>query len=246
MILTEIDIKARNIVRNPQPDGQRSTTYDATVGEILMEGKSIEGDRFTLHPRGIVWVISKEKFDLPGDVTGLATLRTTWTHQGILALNLGIIDPGWNSHLATAVVNFSKSDFEITKGTPFFRVIFLTHVSTATSQPISNDNVYIERIKTNTRLFSSTFLTMDSLVIEIAEKVLGLPRWAVRLAFVAIWISIFSIILPISWTIVSQNYVMPSRVDALEALPAQVDALQKEVAVLQHRNSSPPDVSKNH
>ena len=37
----------------------------------------------------MVWVLSKEEFALPKDVTGLATLRTTFTKQGILALNVG-------------------------------------------------------------------------------------------------------------------------------------------------------------
>jgi deoxycytidine triphosphate deaminase len=77
MILVREEIDARQIIHHPQADGQRSTTYDATVGEIVMEGKSIEGHAFTLPPRGIVWVISKEEFHLPNDITGLATLRVT-------------------------------------------------------------------------------------------------------------------------------------------------------------------------
>jgi deoxycytidine triphosphate deaminase len=94
MILVRDEIEAKNIVHSAQVNGPRSTTYDATVGEIIIEGKSIQESSFTLLPRGIAWVISTEEFRLPSDVTGLATLKTTWTHNGVLALNLGIVDPG--------------------------------------------------------------------------------------------------------------------------------------------------------
>jgi deoxycytidine triphosphate deaminase len=233
MILIESEIAARNLVGTPQKGGKRPISYDATVGEILMEGKSISGNSFILPPRGIVWVISKETFCLPGDITGLATLRTSWTHQGILALNLGVIDPGWNNHLATAVVNFSKSNFEITKGTTFFRVLFLTHKDTKQAPQGESSNAYIERIKINTRHFSDTFLTMDSLIVEVAEKVLGFPRWGVRIGLIAIIIAVVSILSPMAYTMISQNYVMPSRVEALEKLPSRIDTLENEVNSLE-------------
>jgi hypothetical protein len=181
-----------------------------------MEGKTIDDSSFTLPPRGLVWVISNEEFHLPKNITGLATLRTTWTHSGILALNVGVVDPGWSGHLATAVVNFSMRPFEIRKGQAFFRVMFLCH--NEASAPLTGDSStsYADRIRTFARLFSGTFLTMDSLVVEVSEKVLGFPRWALWLAAGAILVSVFSIVLPVAWTAVTQNYVMPSRIDALE------------------------------
>ena len=203
-----------------------------------MEGKSIESNSFALPPRGIVWVVSKEKFCLPLDVTGLATLRTTWTHEGILALNLGVIDPGWNNHLATAVVNFSKSDFEITKGHPFFRVLFLTHKPTQSPPPSVSPDAYIEGTKRNTRLFSSTFLTMDSLIIEIAEKVLGFPRWAVRLTACAIVVSILAIILPMGIAIISQNFDLEDQINSLTTIPNRVSALENKVDQLQIKSET--------
>jgi hypothetical protein len=133
-----------------------------------------------------------------------------------LALNLGIVDPGWHDRLATAVINFSKSDFEIRKGDTFFRVIFLCHKVTPNVPTDVSTRAYLERIKIHARLFSGTFLTMDSLVIEITDKVLGFPRWAVKLAAGAILVSLFSITLPLAWTAVSQNYVLPSRINSLE------------------------------
>src|SRR5450830_549060 len=105
MLLRKDEIIAKNIVAAANSKSQRETTYDATVGEIIFCGRKIEEDEFTLPSRGVVWVISKEVFTLPSNITGLATLRTTWTHDGVLALNVGVIDPGWNGPVATALVN---------------------------------------------------------------------------------------------------------------------------------------------
>jgi hypothetical protein len=73
MILTSNEIEALGIVQSSVPHGVRSTTYDATVGEIILQGTTLEGDSYVLPPRGMVWVVSKEKFSLPTNITGLAT-----------------------------------------------------------------------------------------------------------------------------------------------------------------------------
>jgi dUTPase len=127
MILTSNEIEALGIVQNRVPHGVRSTTYDATVGEIILGGTTLQGDSYVLPPRGMVWVVSREKFSLPTDITGLATLRTSWTHNGILALNVGVIDPGWSGQLGAAIVNFSSANFVVKRGNGFLRVLFLRH-----------------------------------------------------------------------------------------------------------------------
>jgi deoxycytidine triphosphate deaminase len=157
MILTAESITRRELVVNPNAEGVRDTTYDATVGEIVQDGKTVEGDSYVLPARGIVWVVSAEKFNLPKDVTGLATLRTTWTHNGILALNVGIVDPGWNSHLATAVVNFSNGDFVINRGQAFLRIIFFGHSETNAALKSINRAKYIEMMRNNCEDFGHFF-----------------------------------------------------------------------------------------
>ena len=59
---------------------------------------------------------------MPGTVSGFATLRTTFTKLGILALNVGIIDPFFKGPISTALINFSDRPREIRVGDKFFRV----------------------------------------------------------------------------------------------------------------------------
>lgn len=200
MILTAVEIASDNLVRNGV-GSNRSTTYDATVGLIVRSGRALKANTFTLPPRGIVWVISKERFHLPNTVTGLATLRTTWTHQGVLALNVGIIDPGWEGPLATALVNLSNSDFDISVGDPFFRVVFNRHAATSTPVIHRTDDEYRQDILGHSRVYGKTFLAMDTLVSEVSDKVLGLPRFVYRFTAAAIAIALIAIFVPISYSV---------------------------------------------
>jgi dUTPase len=204
MILTDAEIQQRGLVQNPVSAGRRPSTYDATVGEIISEGEIIEAERFVLPKRGIVWVVSKEQFTLPDDITGLATLRTTWTHNGVLALNLGIIDPGWSGSLATALVNFGNGNFQIAKGDPFFRIMFHEHAPVPVQSPRPTSlprKAYIDGIVSKSRLFSKTFLGMESLVQEVSNEVLSFPRWALTLGIAAVIVSILAVYMPIAWTV---------------------------------------------
>lgn len=128
-------ILARGLVTGGSTENLKNSTYDLTVGEIVPIGK--EGMKlrrkkpnvspYYLEPREMVWVLSKEEFNMPGDVTGLATLRTTYTKQGLLALNVGIIDPFFRGPVSTALINFSDRPRQIAVGDKFFRVAFFEH-----------------------------------------------------------------------------------------------------------------------
>jgi deoxycytidine triphosphate deaminase len=113
----------------------KNSTFDLTVGSIIPIGKDtdskkkqiIENRACFLEPREMVWVLSREEFNIPSTVTGIATLRTTFTKAGLLALNVGIIDPLFRGPISTALINFSDRPREIRIGEKFFRLIFFEH-----------------------------------------------------------------------------------------------------------------------
>jgi deoxycytidine triphosphate deaminase len=128
-------ILERGLVTGGGESNLKNSTFDLTVGEIVPIGKKAIRERrrnpivsrVFLEPREMVWVLSKEEFNMPGDVTGFATLRTTFTKQGILALNVGIIDPLFKGPISTALINFSDRPREIRLGDKFFRIAFFPH-----------------------------------------------------------------------------------------------------------------------
>lgn len=194
MILTKSEIESEGLVIDAVDTSRRSTTYDATIGEFVRDGECLDGKSFRLEQRGIVWVVSKETFKFGVNHTGLATLKTTLTHKGILALNVGIIDPGWEGPLATALVNFSGSAVEIKRGDPFFRVLVMKHKNTNADMICREKFSYTAEIVDKSRHFSETFLNTHSLVDEVAAAVFKLPKLAVVIGWAGLGLAFASIL----------------------------------------------------
>lgn len=243
MVLIAQEIANRGIVRDGVEAGKRPTTYDATVGCIIQEGKEISQNNFKLAPRGIVWVISAETFDVPDNATGLATLRTTWTHDGLLALNVGIVDPGWNGPLAAAVVNFSQDSFMINKGDSFLRVVFHGHGPAHAPKIEKTREQYNRDILAKSVKFSPTFLHMDKLVSEVSDEVFSLPRWAQYIALFGFVVALLAIFVPISVSVFTDYYVGPKNIERLESeiddlktdkkLADETEAMKKQITDLE-------------
>ena len=223
MILTKDEIEAAGIVEGAVDSSCRSTTYDATVGEFLSEGVFFEGNRYVLEKRSIVWVVSREVFTLGEIHTGLATLKTQWTHKGVLALNVGVIDPGWSGPLATALVNFSGKRITIQRGDPFFRVIIFQHKQTGAEPNVHEKFAYLADIRDKSRHFSATFLNTHSLVDEVAQSIFKLPKIGIWIALAALLVTILSIFAPIAFQVWNDQKsaganikVLEQRVESLE------------------------------
>jgi deoxycytidine triphosphate deaminase len=171
-------ILARGFVTN-EPGNLKNSTYDLTVGQIVPIGKdAIEGQirarargenpatTHFLEPREMVWVLSAEEFNMPNNVTGFATLRTTFTKQGILALSVGIIDPLFRGPISTALINFSDKPRAIRVGDKFFRVVFFQHAD-VTAFHGQDENVvrdeYLRNLETVSYSdFAPSFLNIPS------------------------------------------------------------------------------------
>jgi deoxycytidine triphosphate deaminase len=234
MVLSRSQIAARNLVFNAKPAGWRDTSYDATVGRIITEGNVLDVAHFMLPKRGIIWVVSHEEFHLPDDVTGLATLRTSWSHDGILALNVGVIDPGYEGPLSTALINFSDKDFIVRVGDPFFRVIFNRHRRTGAAKSKTGADEYTRRTADKSARTSNTFLNMRSLSRDVIDEMLTFPRWTYNItkwgtiiAFAALLLAIIAVFLPVTYGISSEWATRKE----------QVDQLRKDVDTLKQENS---------
>jgi deoxycytidine triphosphate deaminase len=177
------DILTRKLVTGgTAKDNLKNSTFDLTVGEIIAIGKDAVRARrkkhlttYYLEPREMVWVLSKEEFELPKDVTGLATLRTTFTKQGILALNVGIIDPFFKGPISTALINFSDRPRRIDVGEKFFRIAFFEHADVTEFKPphdeaLSRDD-YIKNLESvSFSDFAPSFLNIPAFDDQFYEK----------------------------------------------------------------------------
>lgn len=177
------DILKKPLIKLGKTENLKNSTYDLTIGDIFLTHESAtndDGERpkfYFLRPRETVFVMSKEEFCLPSTVTGLATLRTSYTKQGILALNVGIIDPFYNGPIGTALINFSDTARPIKVGEKFLRIAFFEHDDVTEFKPKVDESRTREQYVDDLRNvchseFTQSFLNMPDYDKFLQEEVL--------------------------------------------------------------------------
>src|SRR5205823_6558568 len=101
-LLSGEDIKSLNLIQDSTNDNlYRASTYDLSIGEIIPSGYWSGGSEYKLPSGGTVRVVSKESLKLPNDITGHALLKNELCRKGVLAINIGVIDPGFEGPLSS-------------------------------------------------------------------------------------------------------------------------------------------------
>ncbi|MGR3614611.1 MAG: dCTP deaminase domain-containing protein [Paracoccaceae bacterium] len=146
-------------------------------------------NEYWLEPSSMVAVRTTERVVLPSHVTGLATLVTSLTHDGLLCLNVGVIDPGYDGHISAFLVNFSSRPRKIALNKRLLRVLFFTHNTVQNLNAWENKKATYQTFLENkaSKEFSSTFLDSAGLA-ELARK----SAWKVVLdAFFSRYLNVF-------------------------------------------------------
>lgn len=193
------------------------TTVNSSIGKIIGPDGSVHGDAaYELPPRGIAWVVSSERINMPNTATGISTLRTSWTRRGILTLTVGVVDPGYHGNLSTAVVNFSSQPFQLQPGDEFLRTVFFEHDDFGSINRTETEESYLKGVISDTSSFSETFLTVDTLALEIRERLFGLPSWAIKVGLVGLTLAVLALTLTPVLDIALRNYGQSQAIDLLE------------------------------
>jgi deoxycytidine triphosphate deaminase len=195
------EIKASGLVRASEDKFYRAATYDLSVGDIILDGgKTCEGSTYALKPGGMVRVVSKESLALPDTITGHVLLKNELCTRGVLAINIGVVDPGFEGPISSTLINFGRADFVVEKGTPFLRVSFhhCPQSPRANNAQKYDRETYLKRVKQEVLAYSGpTFLNMDATATEAAKKAFdsfknALFGWATGLALLIALLAIFA------------------------------------------------------
>lgn len=163
------DIVKRGFIKLGKRSRLKNGTFDLTIGDIFPVGAAEANARnrlsqnqtsYTIEPQEMVWVLSSEEFKMPDNITGLATLRTTFTHQGLLALNVGIIDSHFEGKISSAIINFSSVRRTINVGDAFFRIIFFEHDNVKAPYVKDKASTYLDVNKKAAGEFPKNFMNL--------------------------------------------------------------------------------------
>jgi deoxycytidine triphosphate deaminase len=198
---------------------RQGSSFDLTIGHIYnSDGEPIIGP-FKLKPNHMVQVVSAQVFNLPNDVTGHVTYKTSLTSEGIWALTVGIVDPGWDGPIATTLLNFSKIERSIAPGDPFLRVTLFEHAPVSSNQcreAKGGVGAYLRRVQEDaSSIFPKTFLNQKVLARRAGERAASKMRkqaWG--------WAGVIAAIFALAQIVTS--YVQPSLVIPLFSRPDTV------------------------
>lgn len=173
MVLSGSTISARGLIVGGAPSSFRDGSYDLTIGDLVTsEGGVVQ--EFLLPAQGIVKVISAEEVKVPADIIGYVLVKTKLCNEGVLALNIGIVDPGFEGPLQSALINFGKTDIRLHAGDVFGRISFhtLDTPRTAPPPPANAKEAVRREVKRQVDQFlPSTFLDIPKTAEKAAEKI---------------------------------------------------------------------------
>jgi deoxycytidine triphosphate deaminase len=161
----------------------RNSSYYLTIGAIIPVGKAAEKfdpgkppGSLTLEPGQVAWVVSREVFNIKSHrITALVTLRSTLTKKGLLALDVGMVDPDFEGPIGSIVINFSKNQVLLSTTDEFFRVVFIEHEEVPPEYRRPREKYtaeeYIKRQREGIiSSFPETFLNRDDLIEKIVAR----------------------------------------------------------------------------
>jgi dUTPase len=202
----------------------QGSSFDLSVGGIYdASGNEVTGP-FVLKPGAMVQVVSAEVFNLPDNVTGHVTYKTSLTREGIWALTVGIVDPGWDGPIGTTLLNFSRVDHTIHRGTRFLRVTLFEHPSVTQTRSAPPLDSYLKGIQAlASSRFPATFLDSEKIAADAAGAVMDKMR-NIGLAWFGATAILFGAI----------QVMAPPLSRAFDGLfpPAAVDELKTEISTL--------------
>jgi hypothetical protein len=74
----------------------------------------------------MIFVITHEDVVLPADMVATVYSRNSLALKGILALNAGHIDPGFEGPIVVRLINLRATPWTLTLGEPIFTIVFQT------------------------------------------------------------------------------------------------------------------------
>lgn len=200
-LLSGEEIESLKLVEDSS-DGNlyRASTYDLSIGEIIPAGYASGGSEYRLPSGGTVRVVSKELLKLPNEITGHALLKNELCRRGVLAINIGVIDPGFEGPLSSILINFGREDFVVKQGAPFLRISFhrCPYSPKAAKSAKYTREQYISHVRDEVAAYMApTFLNIEATAAKAAAKAFvsfkeGLVVWATLVAVLLAALAIFA------------------------------------------------------
>jgi hypothetical protein len=225
-MLSGDEIEKLQLIENADPRCFRASSYDVRIGEVLRSDGSV-GEFYLLPPQGIAEVISLERINLPSEISGIAIVKTSLCNEGVLLLNMGIVDPGYSGKLSGFLVNFGRTERALKKDDVFLRLIFQRvewGLSRAERVHVDDSRYLFDKTTNIQAKFGQEFLNIaqisraftKQLFDEYKVKILGFVGAA------AAFLALMTFLLNFGNLILVQKFLQPGDATRAEVLNSQL------------------------
>jgi len=122
-----------------------SCSYDLRIGTIFRDNKIERTDEtISIDAGEIINIYTTEEFDLPANVMAVVYPINEQSSKGLLVLNPGLIDPGYQGPVTIKAINLNRLTLPIRKNMKIFTAIFYV-LPVATSSPYSKSTTPRDR-----------------------------------------------------------------------------------------------------
>ena len=134
--------------KQPAENGEQG---EVKTLKLLAENPEKDPPTLTVRPGQMIFVVTREDVLMPADVCGTVYSRNSLALKGILALNAGHVDPGYEGPIAIRLINLRATPWTLTLGEPIFTITFQTletAIDVASTSPrVISQNDMILRVR---------------------------------------------------------------------------------------------------
>lgn len=183
-VLSDKTIKEMIAQKRLIPSGNAGSaefcSYEFTAAVMLRGGSGcfelIDRLGIEIKPAELVWVKASEEISVPPNMVGLWIQTQTLARQGLLLLNISIIEPGYQGPLTAVLVNFGSNNVTVSLDTKIAKVVFLLLDRDATKLVGKWDtNDYDDKLREMVARSPNTFLQLQSFEMK-AKDILDLMK----------------------------------------------------------------------
>jgi len=175
MVLNHEQVIDFNLIEDYDSKEFSNGSYNLRVCEII-DMDNNQHKTFTLKPQGMVYVIFKEKITLPNNIIGFAHVKTSLTKRGIMATNIGVIDPKYIGYISTLLINFGKTDYLVLQNESALKLTFSKFKKPKNDHKLSNNDKphqdYIIETQKNILNLDEKFLNLNNVEKSVEKRVI--------------------------------------------------------------------------
>jgi deoxycytidine triphosphate deaminase len=169
----------RNFIRGAIASTTRTASYDVSVGTVIATDDNQIAHEYTrefaIEPQKMCVIVSKETVHVPDGFVAYALPKTSLCRRGLLTLNTGIVDPGYDGLISTTAINFSLKPIEIRSGDAFLRIVFHELKPDTASAPPEHDcpteHEYLKSRRAEATQYPRAFLDIPGHLRRLSSQI---------------------------------------------------------------------------